>query len=298
MYHIVANSLNLKGKNANALDTVKSVFDRAGKTYRIHLTEHTGHAREIAAQLSADESDLHIVAMGGDGTLHEVLNGLKDPSACHLGFIPLGSGTDFAAAAGIPEDDVKYATEIIAFKAPSNIDYIQLSNGVRAVNSVGYGLDVAILKRAYAGKSTGKGKYYRAAVRTMLGYKPHAFKITKDSVCRKHCGVMACFGNGVQMGGGLKLFPSARIDDGKGNLLIVDRLSRLKTLLAFINLNMGKVVNTKEITVEVCNEATLQPDEEHYTIQADGELYEINSPDGITAKTVSGKLPFYLPKND
>ena len=50
MYHIIVNSTRLKGKNADSIDIVKSVFDRAGKQYEFHYTEHAGHAKEIAAK--------------------------------------------------------------------------------------------------------------------------------------------------------------------------------------------------------------------------------------------------------
>ena len=79
-----------------------------------------------------------------DGTLHDIINGIKDFDNCALGLIPFGTGNDFAEAAGIPLDPVK-AAEIIAFRAPQKIDYIELSSGLRSINSVGMGIDPGIL---------------------------------------------------------------------------------------------------------------------------------------------------------
>lgn len=121
MYHIIVNSTRLKGKNSGDLDIVKDVFDRAGKQYEIHYTEYAGHAAKIAAQLTADEQKVRIIAMGGDGTLHEVLNGIKDPSKCKLGVIPIGSGNDFAAAIGLPENNVKYAARSLPSALPYSL---------------------------------------------------------------------------------------------------------------------------------------------------------------------------------
>lgn len=297
MYHIIANSLNLKGKNANKLEIVKSVFERAGKQYAVHLTEYRGHARDLAAEISETESDLHLVAMGGDGTLHEVLNGIKDVTKCNLGIIPTGYSTDFAIAAGIPCDDVKYAAEIIVFKAPGAIDYIKLSNGVRVINTVGFGMDVDVLKRAYASKRSGKKKYYNAFLRTLLKHTPHPFKVDCNGQTYDMNGTLVCLGNGCRLAGGVKIFSQAYIDDGSMNLLLVDGLSRWKTLLTFINLNAGKLSNVKEITELNCKEVTFCSDSENYTIQADGELYDVEGKE-LSAKIVSGKLKFYLPKND
>lgn len=298
MYHIIVNSLNIKGKNAKKLDTVLSVFERAGKQYAVYETEYRGHARKIASALSKREKDLHLVAMGGDGTLHEVLNGIRNPSACHLGFIPLGSSTDFAAAAGIPSDDVKYAAEIIVFKAPSAVDYIELSNGLRAINAVGYGMDVEVLHDAYSGKRAGRGKYRSAFIKAWLKNNSYPFKVICDGKETEHDGLMVCLSNGTQIGGGLKLLPQAQLDDGYMDVLIIDHAPRRKTLLSFFRLNAGKGEGIKEVTHIKCKEATVCPAQDKFTVQAEGELYECENTRALTAKIVSGKLKFYLPKND
>jgi diacylglycerol kinase (ATP) len=232
--------------------------------------------------------------MGGDGTLHEVLNGIRDVEKCNLGLIPLGTGNDFAATANIPQD-AKAAAELIAFKAPTKIDYIQLSNGIRSINAVGAGIDVDVLKRTYAGKNTGKNKYYKAFIQSLKHYKSFNFICKYDGKEEKHNGLLACLGNGRQIGGGIKLFPEAILNDGYMDLIIVDYLSRFKTLVAFIKLALGKVTSIKEVTYVRCKSATFEPIGEQQTIQAEGELY-----DGVTldAQLISGKLNFYLPEND
>jgi YegS/Rv2252/BmrU family lipid kinase len=294
MYHIIVNSNRLQGKYQNELERVKTVFEHAGKEYAVHITQRSGHAKEIAAALTEGDSRQTLIAMGGDGTLHEVLNGIRDVEKCNLGLIPLGTGNDFATTAKIPMD-AKTAAEIIAFKAPSDIDYIQLSNGMRSINAVGAGIDVDVLKRTYAGKHTGKNKYYKAFVKSLANYKSFNFTVIYDGKEEKHNGLLACLGNGKQIGGGIKLFPAAKLDDGYMDLVIVDYLSKFKTLVAFIKLAFGKIDSIKEVTCVKCKSATFIPDGEQQTIQAEGELY-----DGITldAKLISGKLKFYLPEND
>lgn len=298
MYHIIVNSLNIKGKNANKLNIVKAVFDRSGKQYEIHMTEHRGHAREIAAEISRYSSDLHIIAMGGDGTLHEVLNGIEDPSTCHLGLIPLGTGIDFAVTAGIPTDDVKCAAEIIVFKAPTAVDYLELSNGVRAINAVGYGMDVDVLRRAYSRKGTSRNKYFRAFVRSLMHYKAKPFQVVCDGKRSRHNGIIACIGNGRQIGSGIKLLPDADISDGYLDLIVVNDLSRWKTMVAFLKLMHGKLADIREATKLRGKQAVIIPEEDTFTVQAEGELYDVTDNAGLTVKVVSGKLLFYLPKND
>ena len=131
MYHIIVNPQGGKGKSLKALTTVEEIFKNNNAQYVVHKTEYAGHATEIARELSKTP-DTNIVVMGGDGTLHEVLNGISDFEKCSLGLIPSGTGNDFAVAAGIPKD-VKKAAEIIALRAPSNIDYIELTNGLKSI---------------------------------------------------------------------------------------------------------------------------------------------------------------------
>ena len=299
MYHIIVNSKRVKGKNADSPEIVKSVLDRAGKQYEMHFTEYAGHARDIAARLTESGEKVRLIAMGGDGTLHEVLNGVKDPSKCKLGVIPIGSGNDFAAAMGIPEHNDKYAAQIIAFRAPAFIDYIQLSSGLRSLNAVGCGMDVDVLKRAYAAKRKGKSKYLYGFFSSFLRYKARTFAVEVDGGERKsYNGLLACLGNGKQIGGGIKLFPDAKADDGYMDFLIVDYLSKFKTFVAFAKLFFGKLDTIREVTKLRCKKAVIYPHADKFTIQAEGELYDYENCDSVTAEIISGNLRFYLPHAD
>ena len=299
MYHIIINSTRVKGEDDEALKIVKSVFDRAGKQYELHFTRYQGHAWDIAASLSASDERVRLIAMGGDGTLHEVLNGVKDTSKCKLGVIPVGSGNDFAAAIGIPADNVKYAAQIIAFRAPVFIDYIEISNGLRSINAVGCGMDVDVLKHVYAGRRKGKSKYMFGFFKSVFGYKARKFSVEVDGGERKNYnGLIACLGNGRQIGGGIKLFPEAKVDDGYMDFLIVDYLSRFKTVVAFAKLFFGKLDSVREVTKVRCKKAVIYPGSDAFTIQAEGELYDIDGSDSLSASVVGGKLRFYMPNPD
>ena len=298
MYHIIINSNRIKGRAARKLDEVKNVFDRAGKSYCLHFTKYAGHARDIAAALTQGDKKVTIIAMGGDGTLHEVLNGIRDISLCELGVIPAGSGNDFAAAIGIP-DDAKYAAQIIAFKAPSAIDYIQLSNGLRSINAVGCGMDADIIKNVMKSDRLGKSKYILGFLKTVFTYKPRPLTlICEDGRAREYNSLLACFGNGRQIGAGIRLFPAAQVDDGVMEFMIVRYKSPLMALIAFVKLFFGKLERVKGVTRIRCKKATIIPHSEKITVQAEGELYETKGGNPLTAELVCGKLLFYLPHND
>lgn len=295
MYHLIVNKKNHGKDVEEKLGTVKNVFEKAGKQLVIHETLHQGHAKEIAAELTANGDTVNLIAMGGDGTLHEVLNGIKNVSGCTLGLIPLGSGNDFAECAHISKD-VKTAAETIAFRSPTRIDFIELDNGLRSINAVGMGIDVDVLKRVYGGKKTGKNKYFSAFIKSLMHYKPGSYKVVYDGKEEQHSGIIVCLGNGRQIGGGIKVFPEADITDGYIDLLMVDCLTRFRTLIAFMKLNAGKVNKIKEVTHVLCKSVCVTPlNGTATTIQAEGELYE-GVP--LNAQIAEGKLSFYLPEND
>lgn len=290
MYYLIVNKLHLKGKRARKLDAVKAVFDRAGLEYEILETDHSGHAAEYAKTYTSGDSENTIIAMGGDGTLHEILNGFVNFEKNSLALIPFGTGNDFAEIAGIPRD-VKAAAEIIAFRAPTPIDFIQFSDGLRSINAVGMGLDVDVLKRVYTGDGSGKGKYLRSLLKTVFGYKGIPFTVEYNGIKEDRFGMIAAIGNGRQIGGGIKVFPEARIDDGYLDLLVVDFISRRKLLSALFKLMRGKVNKIKEATAIRVKSAKITTSEPEFSIQAEGELYDNRQ---IDACVVSGKLKFYL----
>lgn len=290
MYHLIVNGAHIDEKNKK-LSQIKRVFEEAEREYTVHFTERKGHAREIAEKITSDGGTNDIIAMGGDGTLHEILNGFNDFDKNSLGLIPDGTGNDFAKAAAIPENAVR-AAEIIVNNTPRPIDFIQLSSGLRSLNAVGTGIDVDVLKRAYAGKRHGKSKYLQALIVSLAKFESIKYKVLYDGNEEEHFGLIAAIGNGIQIGGGIKLFPEADITDGRLDLLIVDYISKAATVGAFIKLMQGKVNRIKQVTAIKCKSASIIPLSDNYTIQAEGELYE-NVP--IEAHVVENRLKFYLP---
>lgn len=290
MYYIIANELRLKGKNIKKLNAVKAVFDRAGIEYKILLTDHKGHAGEYAKSITSSDGENTIIAMGGDGTLHEILNGFENFENNALGLIPLGTGNDFATAAGIPMDAEK-AAEKIAYTTPSYADFIQLSSGLRSLNIVGMGIDVDVLERTYRGKHHGKSKYFRSLIVSLLKFKSCNFTVEYDGKVEKHFGMIAALGNGSMFGGGIKICPEAKINDGYLNLTIVDYVSRGKLLTSLIKLMRGKIHKIKEATVARVKSAKFIMENPEFTIQAEGEIYK-NVP--VDARIITDKLKFYI----
>ena len=287
MYHLIVSEINLK-KKSKKVEIVKSVFERAKAEFRLHATKSREELKEITASLTSEAGN-SIIVLGGDGTLHDTLNSFVDFENNSLGIIPLGTGNDFAESAHIPAD-IEKATELILNTTPRHIDYIEFNSGLRSLNAFGMGIDVDVLKRVYSGKCVKRSKYLKAFVPILLKLKGHNFTVRYNGVEEKHFGLIAGVGNGRQIGGGIKVFPEAKIDDGYLDLVMVDFVSKSKILGAFIKLMRGKLHKLKQAKTVKVKEVEFLTDGDGSTFQADGELYE-NIP--IKAKIVENKLKFY-----
>lgn len=90
--------------------------------HHVHLTARRKHAEEIAAAITADRQEHTIIVLGGDGTVNEVVNGIRDPGKVTLGYIPIGSSNDFARGLGIPRDPASALRAVLNPRKIVNMD--------------------------------------------------------------------------------------------------------------------------------------------------------------------------------
>lgn len=290
MFHIIIKQSSLKrNKGAKKLAAVEKIFTAKGLSYEVHKTVEKTEPKELAQKITSDKGNT-VVVMGGDGTLHEVLNGFSDFENNSLALIPFGTGNDFAESAKIPLN-VKKAATLIAENEPKKIDFIEFGSGLRSINAVGMGIDVDVLKTAYSGKNNKKSKYLRSLILCLIRFKSYKYTVKYDGKEEKHCGLIGAVGNGRQIGGGIRIFPEAKVDDGYLDLLVVDFISRFKTIGAFIKLMLGRINSIKQVTAVRTKAVEFIAEENDYTVQADGELYD-NMP--LSVKISETKLSFYM----
>ncbi|MBQ9117707.1 MAG: diacylglycerol kinase family lipid kinase [Clostridia bacterium] len=287
MIHLIINPKAGGKRTQKQMDEIKEIFASHGKECTVHETQYAGAAKDIAAKLTEENAEATIVVLGGDGTLHEVLNGVADPTRCTLGLIPSGTGNDFAAAAGIPEK-WKAAAELIATGTPKLTDWIDIGNK-RCMNVGGLGMDVDVLIRCAKGKTKGKIKYLKSLVASFIKFKGYevSFECEGEQVDMNGLIVVAC--NGRQIGGGIKICPVADLGDGMMDVMAVQCFkSKWQTIKAFMLLMSGKIMGYPHKKYYRCKSVKVRPKEAN-TVQLDGELY-----DGLTFDAVvrSG-LKFY-----
>lgn len=287
-YHIIANPVAGKAKNKGTknLETAEAVFTANGALFETHVSQVKGDAMQIARKLT-ENGETEIIALGGDGTLHEVLNGLADPTACHLGLIPSGTGNDFAEHLGLSLDAEK-ATNLILSTQPKDTDFLEVG-GHRCMNVGGMGIDVDVLERCERGRLKGKMKYLFSLIQSVFKFKGLKIEVQSGDYVKTHNALIANACNGSQFGGGIKICPSAQSDDKKLNAVIVDFIDgKMKLVKAFIQLMKGKILEYPKTTHFLCDRMRVVP-ETPCTMQLDGELYK----DLVFDVTLKSGLKFY-----
>ena len=270
-YHIISNPFAGKTKAKNSLSEIESVFLKNGVKFETHLTQSEKDASRIAFELTS-LGETEIIAHGGDGTLHEVLNGLADPASCNLGLIPAGTGNDFAEKINLPFEPSK-ATELILNGQAKDTDYLDVS-GVRCMNVCGIGMDVDVLERCKRGKMKGKIKYLLSLVQSLFAFKGIKVQIESDGVFEERDVLIAAACNGAQFGGGIRICPVADVSDKKLNAVIVDCIGgKMKIIKAFLKLMKGKILEYPLTKHFLCDRLKFIP-AKPCTVQLDGELYK------------------------
>ena len=268
---MIINPTAGKKKMQQILERLKKVFEREKFAYDVHFTTHVRDAEEVARDLTS-RGEQDIVVVGGDGTLHEALNGLVDPTNCRLGLIPAGTGNDFAEAAEIPLD-VEEAAELIVRGETKETDYLEIS-GVRCMNVAGMGIDVDVLERCEKGKMKGKLKYLKCLLQSVFNYKGCQVTFENDGVVEEKKVLIAATCNGKQIGGGIQVCPAANIADGKMDVVVVEFLgSFFKLVGALTHLMKGKILEHPAAKHFLCDRITITPSVPQ-TVQLDGELYK------------------------
>ena len=225
-----------KGRASKARALIEARLDMLNIPYSFHQTVKKGHATFIAEQL-CQHGATTIVAVGGDGTVHEVLNGL-DGEQVNVGIVPVGSGNDFLESVNIPLN-VEKALNIIIDGQAKDTDFL-VCDGVRGANIIGTGIDVEILERCERNKFLkGKLKYFVSLLVSLIKFKFYDFKLKKGEELQDRSAMIVCCCNGRLFGGGIPMCPKAVADDNQMDFIIVNRMKKSKMIGYLIKLMQG-----------------------------------------------------------
>jgi diacylglycerol kinase (ATP) len=183
------------------------------------VTGEPGHATALARKACAD-GFTHLLAVGGDGTAHETVNGIDRPDVA-LGLVPAGTGNDFARSAGLPFQPLAAVAGLERDRRRS-VD-LGLCNGRRFLNVAGAGFDAEVARLINEGprRSRGALPYVATAISLAFRYRSASLRLDLDGETLVQSCLLVAFGNAAAYGGGMRICPRAALDDGLLDVCVV-----------------------------------------------------------------------------
>ena len=220
--------------------------------YRTKTTTHFGHAEQIIESIDLLNFNA-ILVLGGDGTMHEVINGLlkrEDGVNLPIGNIPTGSGNSLLYDLG--KFDIKDTINIILKNKIRKIDILELSTlnkKIYSMNLIGWGMGNDIGLRAEKMRWLGPMRYNFASVIEILKYKGRQATITIDNIKYDDSYALITICNTIHVGKGMKMAPNASLYDKKMDIIMIkDNFSKFELLKLFPQLFSGNHIKNKKVT--------------------------------------------------
>jgi diacylglycerol kinase (ATP) len=290
MYSVIVNPLSGGGTATRCIPEIKALLNRHRIEYRIDKSERYGDTKMLAARAVAEGLD-GIIAVGGDGTFFEIVNGIGE-SGIEVIFAPCGTGNDFIRYFDLPEDTVEAVS--VQLDSPSRRIDIGKCNDTYFLNVSGSGFDVDVLIEAERFKSRYSGfmAYFMGAMLAIRKLKTLKGTLSIDGGPEENiaCSIISV-GNGRYIGGGMLAVPSAHIDDGYFDVIICRPVNRwsIPVLLGFFMKGKHAGRNWLSRTIR-CKSLRLK--KTGMMVEADGEIFPC---DDALFQIIPGALNTRLP---
>ncbi|HYU25057.1 MAG TPA: diacylglycerol kinase family protein [Thermoanaerobaculia bacterium] len=262
---VIYNPTAGRGRVRRRMPEVEEQFRALGATVELYATTSADDLARAAAEASRDASVDRVVICGGDGSVHHAVRDF-DLERGTFAMLPLGSGDDFATVCNVPKD-LGRACEIAVRGAVREVD-VALANGIRYLGVAGLGFDSEVNEYAntihYLG---GSFVYVYATLRLLPRFQPH--RVSIDGAPPAPI-MFAAVGNSRQYGGGIRITPDAKIDDGLLDACIVGRTSRWQLLLTMPRAYTGAHVKKSFVEVRRAREFAFDA-ERPLKVYGDGE---------------------------
>ena len=299
---LIANPISGKGGAKSLAEQAHAALTASGSQGQLVFTSAPGDAKRFAAE-AVSEGIPHLIACGGDGTLHEVVNGIATTPEVTLGVLPCGRGNDFAAAIGIPlKPDA--AIETLLSGTPTRVDLGRCySSGQRSAISgivdsyfttiATCGYDAEVSRRAATGTPlfAGTASYAYAAVETLFYYDPPSVHLEGEFGTYEGPLLLAATGITNRYGGGFQIVPNACINDGLFDVCIIRPVSPLTVLRLLVTLFWGGHVSHPAVSIHRTPTLTIKSDPP-LLLYADGEPM---SETPVTIETMKDGLTVMAP---
>lgn len=286
MYYFIINPNSRSGKGALIWKDLEAVLRERNIEYKTFFTQYKGHAVLLARSVTSDLSEnenLKLIAVGGDGTIQEVLSGVQDLSHVTFGYIPTGSGNDFCRSMKLPQDPMEALELVLSDKRPHPMDVPHISCGSsssRFAISCGIGFDAAVchevgvtpMKKILNKIGLGKLVYLFVALKQLLFLNPSSMTLVMDGDRKEEFSrvYFTAVMNQKYEGGGFKFCPDASPSDGYLDVIVVDSLSKPKVLCCLPTAFFGKHTRFNGIHIFRCKQIDIHS-EATLAVHKDGE---------------------------
>jgi YegS/Rv2252/BmrU family lipid kinase len=287
----IVNPIAGKGHALKMVPEIESVMGRLEKIeYSIQYTEKPGHATEIARHAAEQGADI-VFAVGGDGTVNEVANGLISTNTA-LAVLPGGSGNDFMRSIGISGDIENIITG--AVNGTRKLIDVGLINGRYFINISSVGFDAEVVLATQQAKKlflSGSAAYVAGLITTILTKRPSEVRIILDGKELKERILLIAVANGKYYGGGMKAAPDAVLDDGLFDICLIRAMSKPKMLVLFPQFMKGKHEKFKEVSFYRSRNVYVES-VEPISVNVDGEVFRDTK---VRFELVKGGLAVAVP---
>jgi diacylglycerol kinase (ATP) len=282
---VIANPGSAGGRGARAIDRLRKRLDDEGMPHTIHRTDGPGDAHRWARERPERDRSGPILVLGGDGTLHEVANGLMALETSEprppIALLPVGTGNDFHRMLR-SEGGIDPLVQVLrsGVERPFDVGRVRFDGGERVfVNLLGIGLDVAVLeRRARFRLLPGLLQYLAALMVALVRFRPIPMAVEYDDESGSRHRLegrtlLTAVTVGPSVGGGFKLSPDARPDDGLLDLFQVERLSPGEIMVHLPRVLRGTQREGPRIHLRTLRTAEISRlDGSRFSFELDGEL--------------------------
>ncbi|MCE2395535.1 diacylglycerol kinase family lipid kinase [Candidatus Poribacteria bacterium] len=266
---LITNPISGKGKAAAIAEQAFQRLTVKGYTGRLELTTQSGDANRIAQE--AIENDSHwIIACGGDGTIHEVVNAIAEKPDVVLGVLPCGKGNDFAEALKIPTKPVD-AIGVLLNGATRQVDLGKIGDHYfDTIVTCGYDAEVSRRVTEEGTPFSGTAAYVYTAITTLFRYRSPVVRLEGDFGSYEGEILLTATGVTSSYGGGMKIVPGAVIDDGLFDVCIIEPVPRRTVLRLLVTLFWGGHAGHRAVRIHRTKSLTIETDPP-ILLYADGE---------------------------
>lgn len=283
---VIINPKSASGNTVKMWREIQASIQRSLGAIEVLMTEYPHHATKIANDIATAKKLDCLIVMGGDGSIHEVINGLIDENGkvinpnLKVGILNSGRGCDFIRTLGVPVIAGEAVSKLVEGKTKAvDVGRIKLQKDGKTeihhfVNSFSYGLGGEVARNIQRNESmfSPTTTYFIASTLGFLKSKPFEieFTLNGDTTFKKEC-MNVFVMNGRYSGGGMHWAPPGRLDDGLLDLIVIEKVAKFKLAMITPKVYDGTFLDVKEVKHNQVSSVKLKSKHEMY-LEMDGEV--------------------------